>query len=285
MPQEARVSSAAPARSAGVGEPREKGPGARVPRPRSGVGPVEDALLRRYLEHGDLAAREELVVRLRPIVRRMARRYRHSGHLDDLEQAAGLGLTKALERFDPAFGADLVCYAVPTMAGEVRRWLRDHSWAVRPPREAAETWLEVAAASERLSASLGHMPSAGELALALNLPLDRILAALEARRGRFAISLDAPARSDGDDRTVGEGLGADDDELRHAFERAWLSELGALLDPLERQVVELSFTDDLSQREIARRLGLSQMKVCRVLRRAVERLREADRAAGFVTAA
>ena len=110
-----------------------------------------------------------------------------------------------------------------------------------------------------------------------------MLAAFEARRGRFAISLDAPARADGDERTVGEGLGADDDELRHAFERAWLSELGALLDPLERQVVEMSFTDDLSQREIARRLELSQMKVCRVLRRAMERLREAD--AGFVTAA
>lgn len=255
----------------------------RVARPRSGVGPVEDALLRRFLEHGDLAAREELVARLRPIVRRLARRYRHSGHVEDLEQAAGLGLTKALDRFDPSFGADLVCYAVPTMAGEVRRWLRDHSWAVRPPREAAETWLEVAAASERLGASLGHTPNAVELACDLNLPLERVLAAFEARRGRFAISLDAPARSDGDERTVGEGLGADDDELRHAFERAWLSELGALLTPLERQVVEMSFTEDLSQREIARRLELSQMKVCRVLRRAMERLREAD--AGFVTAA
>ena len=283
MLQEARVSSASLPGSAGSAEPRREGQAARVARPRSGVGPVEDALLRRYLEHGDLAAREELVVRLRPIVRRLARRYRHSGHVEDLEQAAGLGLTKALDRFDPAFGADLVCYAVPTMAGEVRRWLRDHSWAVRPPREAAETWLEVAAASERLGASLGHTPSAGELACDLNLPLERVLAAFEARRGRFAISLDAPARSDGDERTVGEGLGADDDELRHAFERAWLSELGALLNPLERQVVEMSFTDDLSQREIARRLELSQMKVCRVLRRAMERLREAD--AGLVTAA
>ena len=283
MLQEARVSSASQPGSAGSAEPRQEGQAARVARPRSGVGPVEDALLRRYLEHGDLAAREELVVRLRPIVRRLARRYRHSGHLEDLEQAAGLGLTKALDRFDPAFGADLVCYAVPTMAGEVRRWLRDHSWAVRPPREAAETWLEVAAASERLGASLGHTPTAVELACDLNLPLERVLAAFEARRGRFAISLDAPARADGDERTVGEGLGADDDELRHAFERAWLSELGALLDPLERQVVEMSFTDDLSQREIARRLELSQMKVCRVLRRAMERLREAD--AGFVTAA
>ena len=276
MLQEARVKSASPARSAGSAEHRRENVGARVSRPRSGVGPVEDALLRRYLDSGDLGAREELVVRLRPIVRRLARRYRHSGHLEDLEQAAGLGLTKALDRFDPTFGADLVCYAVPTMAGEVRRWLRDHSWAVRPPREAAETWLEVSAASERLGASLGHTPSPNELAVDLNLPLERVLAALEARRGRFAISLDAPVRTDDDERTVGDGLGADDDELSRAFDRAWLEELGALLDPLERQIVELSFTFDLSQREIARRLGLSQMKVCRVLRRAMERLREAE---------
>lgn len=276
MLQEARVSSASPARSIGAVGPLQEGPVARVSRPRSGVGPIEDALLRRYLATGDLGAREELVVRLRPIVRRLARRYRHSGHLEDLEQAAGLGLTKALDRFDPSFGADLVCYAVPTMAGEVRRWLRDHSWAVRPPREAAETWLEVSAATERLGARLGHAPSAAELASDCNLPVERVLAALEARRGRFAISLDAPVHSDGDERTVGEGLGADDDELRHAFERAWLSELGALLNPLERQVVDLSFTHDLSQREIARRLQLSQMKVCRVLRAAMDRLRDAD---------
>ena len=139
MLQEARVSSASQPGSAGSAEPHQEGQAARVARPRSGVGPVEDALLRRYLEHGDLAAREELVVRLRPIVRRLARRYRHSGHLEDLEQAAGLGLTKALDRFDPSVGADLVCYAVPTMAGEVRRWLRDHSWAVRPPRDCHHT--------------------------------------------------------------------------------------------------------------------------------------------------
>ena len=107
------------------------------------MGTVEDALLRRYSRAGDLAAREELVARMRPIMRRLARRYRHTGYVEDLEQAAASGLTKALERFDPAFGTDLLRYAVPTMIGEIRRWLRDHTWAVRPPREAAETWLEL----------------------------------------------------------------------------------------------------------------------------------------------
>jgi len=243
------------------------------------VGTVEDDLLRRYVAAGDLGAREELVVRMRPIIRRLARRYRHSGYVEDLEQAAALGLTKALERFDPDFGTDFVRYAVPTMIGEMRRWLRDHSWAVRPPREAAETWLEVVAASERLSAVLGHAPTTSDLAEHLDLSTDRVVAALEARRGRWAVSLDAPAHADAEDRTVGDHLGMEDEGLRRAFDRAWLRELAALLEPLERDVVQLYYAADLSQREIAGRMGMSQMKVCRVLRRAVERLRAADAAA------
>ena len=216
---------------------------------------------------------------MRPIIRRLARRYRYSGFVEDLEQAAALGLTKALERFDPAYGTDFVRYAVPTMIGEMRRWLRDHSWAVRPPREAAETWLEVAAASERLSAEPRPRPHGDGPRRALDVPLDRVFAAMEARRGRWAVSLDAPAHADAEDRTVGDQLGMEDEGLTRAFDRAWLGELAALLDPLERNIVNLYFTGDLSQREIAGRMGISQMKVCRVLHRAVERLRAADAAA------
>jgi RNA polymerase sigma-B factor len=243
------------------------------------VGRVEDDLLQRYVARRDLTAREELVARMRPIIRRLARRYRHTGYVEDLEQAAALGLTKALQRFDPRFGTDLVRYAVPTMVGEMRRWLRDHSWAVRPPREAAETWLELVSASESLSAELGHAPSTDDLAEHLNLPSERVVAAMEARRGRWTVSLDAPVHVDADDRTVADQLGVEDEDLRRAFERAWLDELEAWLDPLERDVLHLYFDGDLSQREIAARMGISQMKVCRVLRRAVDRLRAADQAA------
>jgi RNA polymerase sigma-B factor len=249
------------------------------PRIRSGVGRIEDDLLRRFVAGGDLGAREELVARMRPLIHRVARRYRHTGYGEDLEQAAALGLTKALERFDPLHGSDLVRYAVPTMVGEMRRWLRDNSWAVRPPREAAETWLEIAAATERLGAELGRPPTPADLAAHLRLPLERVVAALDARRGRWTVSLDAPVHSDTEERTVADQLGVEDAELRRAFDRTWLDELGAGLEPLERDVVRLSFDHDLSQREIAALLDLSQMKVCRVLRRAVERLRDADVAA------
>jgi RNA polymerase sigma-B factor len=253
--------------------------GTTIPHIHSGVGRVEDDLLRRYVACRDMAAREELVARMRPIIRRLARRYRHTGYLEDLEQAAALGLTKALERFDPGYGTDFVRYAVPTMVGEMRRWLRDHSWAVRPPREAAETWLELVSASESLGAELGHAPTTDDLAEHLNLPSERVAAALEARRGRWTVSLDAPAHADAEDRTVADQLGVEDEDLRRAFERAWLDELEAGLEPLEREILDLSFAGDLSQREIAARMGLSQMKVCRVLRRAIDRLRAADQAA------
>jgi RNA polymerase sigma-B factor len=252
---------------------------------RSGVGFVEDDLLRRYVFQHDLGAREELVARMRPIIRRLARRYRHTGYVEDLEQAAGLGLTKALERFDPSFGTDLVRYAVPTMVGEMRRWLRDHSWAVRPPREAAETWLQVVAATERLSALLGHSPSTSDLAEHLGLPRERVLAALDARRGRWAISLDAPVHADAEDRTIADQLGVEDEALRNVFQRTWLDELGADLTPFEHAVLELYFAADLSQREIAGRMGVSQMKICRVLRKAVDGMRAADDAAEVEAAA
>jgi RNA polymerase sigma-B factor len=102
---------------------------------------------------------------------------------------------------------------------------------------------------------------------------------MEARRGRWTVSLDAPAHADSDDRTVADQLGMEDDDLRRAFERAWLSELEAGLEPVERHVLGLYFEADLSQREIAGRMGMSQMKVCRILRRAVDRLRAADETA------
>jgi len=255
-------------------------PATVAPRVRSGIGHFEDELLRRSMG-GDDVAREELVRRMLPVARRIARRYSYEEYAEDLEQAAGLGLAKALARYDPKAGADLVGYAWPTMLGEVRRWLRDNSWAIRPPRELAETSLRVGVAIDELSAHLGRSPSAQELAAHLDTTAEKVLAALEARRGRRAVSLDEPngAGADGDERTLAHRLGSDDADLDHVLERTWVERLSAVLEPRERAILDLYFVEDLSQRQIARRLGVSQMQVCRVLRRAVDRLREAAAAA------
>src|SRR4051794_23840908 len=121
--------------------------------------PSEGWLLERYRRHGDAAAREELVRRMLPLVRRVATAYGARGHGDDLEQVASLGLFKAIERYDPSFGVPLRTYAIPTMFGEVRRYLRDHAWAVRVPRPLQERVLEATKAVERLSAREGRSPT------------------------------------------------------------------------------------------------------------------------------
>ena len=241
----------------------------------------EAAAFRAFARTRDPQLRERLISERVPLATAIARRYAgaRGASLEDLEQVASVALIKAVDRFDPDRGTAFSTYAVPTIQGELRRYFRDHTWAVRPPREAAETWLELLSATERLSATLGHAPTTSDLAEHLDLSVERVIAAQDARRGRWALSLDAPAHADAEDRTVGDQLGAEDEGLRRAFDRAWLHELSTLLEPLERDVMRLYFAGDLSQREIARRMGMSQMKVCRVLRRGVERLRDADQAA------
>src|SRR6059058_1272871 len=142
--------------------------------------PSEAWLLARYQRHGDAAAREELIRRMLPLVHRVATAYGARGHADDLEQVAALGLVKAIDRYDPAFGVPLRTYAIPTMFGEVRRYLRDHAWAVRVPRPLQERVLEVTKAVERLSAREGHSPTPGEVAGEVGCTLEETLEALQA---------------------------------------------------------------------------------------------------------
>jgi RNA polymerase sigma-B factor len=240
--------------------------------------PSETWLLTRYARFGDVEAREELVRRMMPLVRRVATSYGARGHGDDLEQVAALGLVKAIERYDPGFGVPLRTYAIPTMFGEVRRYLRDHAWAVRVPRPLQERVLEVTKAVERLSASEGRAPTAEELAADIGCELEDALEALRAGSAYSAVSLDAPtgALEDGD-RTLADTIGYDDDGIERAEDVAALRSLRGVLDDRDRTVLYLRFVEDLTQTEIARRIGVSQMQVSRLIRRALQRL--SDRAA------
>jgi len=135
----------------------------------------EQWLLDRYRRHNDLAAREELMRRMAPLVRRVATAYNARGHEDDLHQVAWLGLTKAVDRFDPSFGVPLRTYAIPTMYGEVRRYLRDHSWAMRVPRPLQERVLNVTKTVDRLSARDGRSPTPQAIADELDMELEEVL--------------------------------------------------------------------------------------------------------------
>lgn len=235
----------------------------------------EQWLLERYRRHNDLAAREELMRRMMPLVRRVATAYHARGHEDDLLQVAWLGLVKAIDRYDPSFGTPLRTYAIPTMYGEVRRYLRDHSWAVRVPRPLQERVLLVTKTVDRLTARDGRSPTPQQISEELDLDLEETLEALQAGSAYAATSLDAPAgRTEDGDRTVADSVGYDDERLELAEEVAALRDLRDVLDERDRMVLYLRFVEDMTQTEIAKRVGCSQMQVSRILRRALGRLSE-----------
>ena len=238
-----------------------------------GDGISEAWLLERYRRHGDPTAREELVRRMLPLVHRVATAYGARGHADDLEQAAALGLVKAIDRYDPAFGVPLRTYAIPTMFGEVRRYLRDHAWALRVPRPLQERVLKVTKAVEKLTAAHGRSPVPQEVADEVGCTLEEVLEALQAGEAFTATSLHAPAGG-GDDgeRTVGDAIGFDDERLERAEEVAALRSLRGVLDDRERRILYLRFVEERTQTEIAREIGVSQMQVSRLIRRALARL-------------
>ncbi len=230
-------------------------------------------LLDRYHRLGDTHAREALVAQMMPLVRRISRAYRSHAHQEDLEQVAAVGLIKAIERFDPARGGDLRRYAIPTMLGELRRYLRDSSWLVRPPRPVQERVLNVTKARDLLTGALAHAPTAIELADETGYDLDEVVEALTAGATAYdGVSLDAPLKADGETWALGDALGAEDDDIARTEERDLVGRLGAGLDERARHMLALRYVEDLTQLEIAQEMGCSQMQVSRVLRKALDEM-------------
>jgi len=243
---------------------------------------TEDKLLLRYHEEGDLDAREELVLRFMSLARQLASRYRHAGEShEDLVQVACVGLLKAVDRYDPRRGGGFTRYAVPTMLGELKRHFRDKGWSVHVPRATQELVLKVTDALGVLPAKLGHSPRPRDLAAAVGASVEDVLEAMEAATAYDATSLDAPraGRTDDGDWTYADSLGADE----HGYELVEIGEtLRGTLEALptrERAILRLRFEHDLTQAEIAERVGVSQMHVSRLLRRSLDRLSAAGAAA------
>ena len=229
----------------------------------------------RHRESGDPAIVEELVIRFEPLVRSVARRYQARGEpLEDLVQVANVGLLKAIARFDPDRGYAFTSFATPTMLGELKRYFRDSSWAVHVPRGVKERALELGAATEELSSRLGRSPSVTELTDALGTSQEQTLEALEAYHGRHASPLDHG--SDDDEAgplSPAATIGAEDDGLERAEYLTVIARGVDSLSELDRRVLYLRFASDLTQSEIARRIGTSQMQVSRMLRAAIEKIR------------
>ena len=253
---------------------------ARPPHPRAAWSAATDfrerrLLVRCYRDH-DPAAREELIRRFLPLARQLARRYRRGNEpLDDLMQIACLGLVKAVDRFDPDRGVAFSSYAVPTILGELKRYFRDTGWSVRVPRSLQERALAVHHAVERLGRRLGRSPTPAEVAEALDLTLEQVLEAMEAALAYEAISLDTPRSSgEGDDGSVSDTLGEEDARFELVEYGATLGPCLRDLPPRDRLVLHLRFVEDLTQTQIAERIGVSQMHVSRLIRKALGHLRD-----------
>jgi RNA polymerase sigma-B factor len=232
-------------------------------------------LLVRYHRQGDLAARDELVERMLPVVRQLARRYqRGSEQLEDLIQVGSVGLVKAIDGFDVDRGSPFMRYAVPTILGEIKRYFRDTGWAAHVPRGMQERVMDVKQAIEELSSELGRSPSPNEIGEAIGLDREEVLEALEAATAYAAISLDAPRGSDdGERESFGETFGEEDEHFELVDDVSAVIPALDVLPERERLIIHLRFSEEMTQSAIAERIGVSQMHVSRLLRRALERVR------------
>lgn len=214
----------------------------------------EEAAVRRHLRIADIAARG----------------FRGQGRdADDLDQVARLGLLKAVRRYDEEIG-EFASYAMPTIRGELKRYLRDSGWVVRPPRHIQELRTTLEVVNPRLTQRLGHTPSAKELAAELGEARQQVDEALEAHTSWRPESLDSPPA---DGRALEEVLGASDENFDHIEDVMVLRAGISRLNHEQRELLYYRFFEEESQQRIAERLGMTQRQVSRLLGRTLQQLK------------
>ena len=220
-------------------------------------------------------ALERIVLLYLDLCGSMASRYDGRGiEHDDLVQVARLALVKAIDRYVPGQGPSFAAFAVPTISGELKRHFRDRGWMVRPPRRLQEMRVQVQSCRNRLEQEVGHTPTDADVARELGVTRAAVKEAVAASSSFHPTSLDA-STTDDESGSVAYVLGDDDESLARVEDRVCLSAALSGLDADERQLLALRYVDELTQREIGVRLGMSQMQVSRALRRLVAHLRVA----------
>jgi RNA polymerase sigma-B factor len=249
--------------------------GPPAPGPESAL-ETDEQLLERFSRTRDQTAREELARRFLPLAAGLASRYRDRGEsMEDLEQVARLGLLKAIDGYDATRANGFAAYATPTILGELRRHFRDRSWSMRVPRDLKEAIPRIRSAIADLATEKGRMPDEEEVAEATNMEPEEVREAIVASSAARPDSLDAPAA-----RVVEEGavphveqVGQADENLDQVEYNVMLEERLQALSDRDREVLHLSFVEDMTQAEIGERVGVSQMQVSRIIRASLEQLR------------
>jgi RNA polymerase sigma-B factor len=235
---------------------------------------VDRVLFERFLDPDDPVDLQAVVEQFLPLARGLAGRYAGRGEpFEDVFQVACVALVKAIRRYDGTRGRAFSSYAVPTIVGEIKRYFRDRTWSVRPPRDLLELTLTVAGACSGLERELSREPTVGEIADRLNRSDADVLYALQARHARQALSLETShGAGDGPARTLDEFLGVDEQGFARVEARVELAGLTRVLKQRDRLVLYLRFGEDLTQKAIGERIGISQMQVSRILRSSMRQL-------------
>lgn len=248
-------------------------------RSRTVSSPLRTRMLAIRARKGDARAREALIAEHLPLARALARRYRRgSENLDDLVQVASVGLIKAVDRFDPDRGHSFSTFAQPTIVGELLRHFRDTGWGVHVARGTQELALKVRAVAEAIEAESGASATPRQIAERIGADLESVVEALGALANRTALSLAMPAGHDDDgDATIADTLGDVEDGYQAAEARAVLAPAMRHLPEREQRILRMRFVHDMTQSEIASRIGVSQMQISRLLRQSLDTLHELTR--------
>lgn len=233
-------------------------------------------LFRRYKGEGDEEAREQLIVSHVNLVRYIAAKFKNRGEpLDDLIQVGTIGLIKAIDRFDPSRGLEFTTYATPTIMGEIKRHFRDKGWTIRVPRRLQELSAKVNTVTDELTAELQRSPSIDEIAARLGTTPDEVLEAMESSSAYSSVPLEGQGGTEEDDApAVIDRYASVDNDLEASDDRMILEDVISEFPEADQQAIRMRYLDGMTQVEIAKKLGISQVQVSRMLRRALRRIQE-----------
>lgn len=233
-------------------------------------------LFRRYKEEGDEEAREQLIVSHVNLVRYIAAKFKNRGEpLDDLIQVGTIGLIKAIDRFDPSRGLEFTTYATPTIMGEIKRHFRDKGWTIRVPRRLQELSAKVNTVTDELTAELQRSPSIDEIAARLGTTPDEVLEAMESSSAYSSVPLEGQGGTEEDDApAVIDRYASVDNDLEASDDRMILEDVISEFPEADQQAIRMRYLDGMTQVDIAKKLGISQVQVSRMLRRALRRIQE-----------
>ena len=235
-----------------------------------------ERLVAEFAKTRDPRLRDRIVLMHDRMVRYLASRFdSRLSPQEDVVQVAYIGLISAIDRFDPKKGGSFITYAIPTIVGEIKRYFRDQTWVLKAPRKLRDLGLNLKKLRQELEQKLGRSPSVQEMAEAAQVSEERLLQAMEVNRAYVPCSLDTClyGRDGSRKGPVSECVGESDAEIRCIEERDAFKQAIALLNPRQQQIIQLRFYDELSQAEVARQLGISQMHVSRLERQALRDLK------------